>query len=398
MKTELLAPLTASTDLPTHITLSKPFMVDTLTNLAEQSNYIMRKENRSLWRIKHLFTRLSGDHTWAPCEMMLGPNDAELYSDDAVAQARLRELQESAAKITDQSVVAAVNGDQQTRVPRNGDSQSFEKASEPKASAKEGNDNDVSMTDAETNGAKIPGKDAIEEEHDQRNADNEMSDKQIKRSVEPEASTSDQLANGNQTGPQRTDAKPTEEATRDAAQPKDPTAQTGTENGDVEMRQGSSPDPPARHPAQDSTGDKNKDKDNSDQEHPAHPAASDIHSDVFVHPIFRPPPHAQPDRGGLSEAEAEDMQRLVALYVQKQEEVCRGANKLHEGLLKADRLRKTVLRYSKAEAHCGVNQDMSDGEDWYDKEEWGLTEDLKKGQDEEEEDTGTATKKTRNRR
>jgi hypothetical protein len=41
---------------------------------------------------------------------------------------------------------------------------------------------------------------------------------------------------------------------------------------------------------------------------------------------------------------------------------------------------------------------MSDGEDWYDKEEWGLTEDLKKGQDEEEEDTTTTGKKTRNRR
>lgn len=29
---------------------------------------------------------------------------------------------------------------------------------------------------------------------------------------------------------------------------------------------------------------------------------------------------------------------------------------------------------------------MFDGEDWYDKEEWGFMEDLKKGQDEEEED------------
>ena len=41
---------------------------------------------------------------------------------------------------------------------------------------------------------------------------------------------------------------------------------------------------------------------------------------------------------------------------------------------------------------------LSDGEDWYDKEEWGLTEDLKKGQDEEEEDTTQTQKKTRNRK
>lgn len=73
------------------------------------------------------------------------------------------------------------------------------------------------------------------------------------------------------------------------------------------------------------------------------------------------------------------------LYVQKQEEVCRGSWRLYEGLLKADRLRKTVFRWAKAEAHVG---EMSDGEDWYDKEEWGLEEDLKKGHDEDEDDAG----------
>jgi hypothetical protein len=66
--------------------------------------------------------------------------------------------------------------------------------------------------------------------------------------------------------------------------------------------------------------------------------------------------------------------------------------------LKAERLRKEVLHWSKAEAHCGPNRDMSDGEDWYDREEWGLAEDLKKGQDEEEEETTTSGKKTRARR
>jgi len=84
--------------------------------------------------------------------------------------------------------------------------------------------------------------------------------------------------------------------------------------------------------------------------------------------------------------------------VQKQEEVCRGAKRLFLGLLKAEQMRKNVLHWSKAEAHSGLNRDMSDGEDWYDKEEWGLTEDLKKGQDEEEEDVQTTGKKTRNRR
>ncbi|CCT70173.1 uncharacterized protein FFUJ_06121 [Fusarium fujikuroi IMI 58289] len=121
--------------------------------------------------------------------------------------------------------------------------------------------------------------------------------------------------------------------------------------------------------------------------------------DDFIHPMFLAPSGARPDRDiGLPDQEAEDIRRLLALYVQKQEEVCRGAKRLFLGLLKAEQMRKNVLHWSKAEAHSGLNRDMSDGEDWYDKEEWGLTEDLKKGQDEEEEDVQTTGKKTRNRR
>lgn len=127
----------------------------------------------------------------------------------------------------------------------------------------------------------------------------------------------------------------------------------------------------------------------------ASPSAASA-GDPLIHPIFLAPKPAHPDRDvGLPEQEAEDVRRLLQLYVQKQEEVCRGTEKLYHGLLKADRMRKTVLEWTKAEAHVG---EMSDGEDWYDKEEWGLTEDLKKGQDEEEEDTTQTQKKTRNRK
>lgn len=114
-----------------------------------------------------------------------------------------------------------------------------------------------------------------------------------------------------------------------------------------------------------------------------------------IHPLFLIPQHAHPDRDfGLPLNEAEEMRRTVMLYVQKQEEICRGAEKLYYGLLKADRMRKTVFRWCKAEGHVG---EMSDGEDWYDKEEWGLDEDLRKGHDEEEEDANQG-KKSRARR
>lgn len=115
-----------------------------------------------------------------------------------------------------------------------------------------------------------------------------------------------------------------------------------------------------------------------------------------IHPIFLMPESARPDRDfGLPAGEAEEIRRMVMLYVQKQEEVCRGAERLYIGLLRADRLRKNVFKWCKAEGHVG---EMSDGEDWYDKEEWGLEEDLRKGHDDEEDDAATQVKKTRGRR
>ena len=118
-----------------------------------------------------------------------------------------------------------------------------------------------------------------------------------------------------------------------------------------------------------------------------------------THPLFEPPLH-RPDRNiGLPTEEADMLRKLMTLMVQKQEEVCRGMTKLNENLLRADRLRKEVLQWAKAEPHCGPDGDGVEGEDWYDKERWGLTDDLKKGENEvEEEEVGAAAKKTRARR
>ncbi len=103
-----------------------------------------------------------------------------------------------------------------------------------------------------------------------------------------------------------------------------------------------------------------------------------------VHPLFKIPELATPDKEfGLPPDEADETRRLLTMYVQKQEEVCRGAEKLYEGLLRADRQRSTILKWCNAEGHVG---EMSDGEDWYDKEEWGLEEDLEKGHNDEEGD------------
>jgi hypothetical protein len=95
---------------------------------------------------------------------------------------------------------------------------------------------------------------------------------------------------------------------------------------------------------------------------------------------------------GLPALEAEDTRKLLLLYVQKQEQICRSLEELCSGLQKADRLRMWVYRSAKAEGHVVYDgkgnavTEMSDGEDWYDVKDWGMDEweVLEKGKDEVE--------------
>ncbi|KAM0278998.1 hypothetical protein ACHAQH_004866 [Verticillium albo-atrum] len=380
---QLLAPLTASTDLPTHPTLSKPFTSKTLTGLASQSCDIMRKENKSLWRIKHLFTRLAGDHTWAPCDMMLGSDDVSLFADDHFAPLRAQRNASATVALNDDKPGAAAAGANEETIPsKTSDSHEKPVASEqPQDSATaDAGEGDVSMVDP----------DETITENAQDGKDNSEAPPQGDSKSHPDAAVA--ITNGDGVAPghaedtsvsQKPPGDTNEHANSNGDRP------IATTNGNVDAHVDGPPRISLSHSgltAKALTGSE------------AMSVVSELLDDIFIHPLYQPPVNAEPDRGGLSADEANDMRQLVALYVQKQEEVCRGAEKLHEGLLKADRLRRTVLQWSKAEAHSGPNRDMSDGEDWYDKEEWGLTEDLKKGQDEEEEETGTSTKKTRNRR
>jgi hypothetical protein len=342
--------LTASTDLPTHPTLSKPFTSENLTKLVNESGAMMRRENRSLWKVRHLWTALCGDHIWVPCGDMIGPNDAELYTDDHVARHLLSLAKppagedEALVNGTDNAGEAAKDGSKGTDTQHNGDA-------------------DVSMTDAgppseDNNNASQTVAEAQTKDSETKNADGPPQNQNS-------AGNDQALTNGNAN-------------IRSAA----------NESGEGDVQ------PPAAPATALQV---------AESDGPANNTLSTLSETSgqppFVHPMFLPPGSIKADRDlGLPEGEAEDVRRLLALFVQKQEEVCRGVRRLHDGLYKAHRLRKDVLHWSKAEAHSGVNRDMSDGEDWYDKEEWGLTEDLKKGQDDEEEDTTTTAKKTRARR
>lgn len=325
----------------------------------------MHKENVALWKVRPLLTRLSGDHTWVTPDMMLGTDDQEMFRNGFGSRTLKRKR--SQGEVVECTSSPNINGGSTARPSVNGDldgavheeAQTHEK---PGASAE-----DVVMTNSEDKADRLG---TIKASHE---ASGPIDEEQGPEKTE-KSTTNGEIVD--EPGLNPTNGISAKQKAKQSGTRQD------TADEDVAMLDGS-------------TGAGLSAQSNHNGSRAASPSAASV-SDPFIHPIFLAPKPAHPDRDlGLPEQEAEDVRRLLQLYVQKQEEVCRGTEKLYHGLLKADRMRKTVLEWSKAEAHVG---EMSDGEDWYDKEEWGLTEDLKKGQDEEEEDTTQTQKKTRNRK
>ncbi|KAI1768530.1 RXT2-like protein [Hypoxylon sp. FL1150] len=366
----ILAPLTSVTDLTTHPTLSRPYNTKTLTELADQGCDTMQKENAALWKVKHLLTRLVGDNTWVPCETMLGRNDIELFRNDYIDNSQAQGSVKSDGNMllledaqTNRSKNVGVTA--KDRLPA-GTNESTITNGERHGSV------DITMVDAEPlPGANTPTLGSVTQ--------NGKAVTERQKHIED-------------SGPGQPEEKDAQIAAIEILQSVIASSSNGTKDPHITNVHGET----------DGKATQLNHQANRDLGHGASRAASvmsEFTDDLPIHPLFLPPRAAHPDRDlGIPEAEAEDMRRLLQLYVQKQEEVCRGAKRLYQGLLRADRLRKTVRQWSKYEAHVGSNRDMSDGEDWYDKEEWGLEDDLKKGQDEEEEDTTQTTKKTRTRR
>ncbi|KAH6648109.1 RXT2-like protein [Truncatella angustata] len=348
----ILAPLTAVTELPSHPTLSRPYTSRTLVDLTIQARDIMYKENTALWNIKHLHTKLVGDHIWVPTEMMETPNDIHFFQEPALPNGlslgQPSVKSDASMLLLDAAPAASTHGQPST----NGEETSV-------------SNKDVTIdeeTAADDESKPSAGED-MNREGDHVDSDSKMEEASGTSEVEikkPKTSSKKPLTNG---------------ALRKAEQ-------NGVSSHDHALQR-----------------TMNGSEINLPGSAPMSIASVDGLDDMFIHPIFLAPKSSKPERDlSIPEQEAEDLRRLLQAYCQKQEEVCRGTKRLHEGLLRAERLRKTVIQWSKYEAHVGPNRDMSDGEDWYDKEEWGLEEDLKKGADEEEEDTTTQPKKTRARK
>jgi hypothetical protein len=114
--------------------------------------------------------------------------------------------------------------------------------------------------------------------------------------------------------------------------------------------------------------------------------------EIQIHPMYQPPSF-NPNRSQHPIDDA--FLAAIQTYVAKQEEVVRLHDELYQGLLNADRMRKEVFRWCKAQGHIG---ELSDGEDWVDLEEWGLTPaELIKGREEEENEGAVEERRGRRR-
>lgn len=181
--------------------------------------------------------------------------------------------------------------------------------------------------------------------------------------------------------------------------PQDPPQQNGTQPHSDEL-----PDAPQAPPSPDASPEAltqhamttRRQARTSPSPNPGFPSPSPAPSSIpSIHGFFHVPDSALPDRDyGLPASEADDTRRLLLLFCQKQEQVVRESEQMLEGLLKADRMRKDVWRWCKAEAHMG---EMSDGEDWYDMDEWNLNAPLLKGKEEEEVEDESRVKGRRRR-
>ncbi|KAH0545012.1 hypothetical protein FGG08_000938 [Glutinoglossum americanum] len=391
---EVLAPLTSAADLPNHPSLSFPFLSKTLPELAKQASDMVHREKASLWKAKQLLMKFRGDEDWAPCGMMETDNDIALFGPIG--------FETLSVEPRSQRVMSAVGGSEGLgHRPKNVKHSSGDGASDqsPAALDKDGREirvyengpEDGTMVDAPCGGAATHKGRATNPDGPRDGVMNDSRDIASEQNPDSNVPNAGTTGLGIDIGHPDGNGEPAQRSKIPAAD-STPRDQTPAAELDVEAEEESSQPPLHRMTTRAqalATASNTPPRSRSISPTPNSPP-------TWVHPFFLVPESAVPDWNfGLPPAEAADTRRLLLLYVQKQEEVCRGAEQLRDGLLKANRKRKEVWKWAKAEAHVA---EMSDGEDWYDKSEWGLEEDLKKGKEEEDDDGGKEGKKTRGRR
>ncbi|KAL8698673.1 MAG: hypothetical protein Q9201_006446 [Fulgogasparrea decipioides] len=459
---QLLAPLISAADLPIHPSLSVPYLSPILGNMTQKACEMLQRERNTIRGAKQLLIKLRGDDTWVPCGSLDSDMDDVIFDTnrvyDEIVRPRptsrtaskdnrrvahntdLAHLQDGSMSIPRANQIMDEDAESQQGAPlslRQQDRrETFENISEslPALNALNGRETlqeqteeirmairdhqheptatqdleghrkldgaHFSLSEVQEKEGSGAGAEISEEIDDKQNNTSEgkailntVPEDAVRTRADEETSTSQQMAietpylensPATQAHQARTDVDGAPLDTKEHVVMEVEESQAA--NDDVQ--------PVAHRMRTRAQAQAVPENAISSQARSASNASSVLPS---IHPLFLIPSEACPDRDfGLPPGEAEATRRILMSYVQKQEEVCRGAEKLYNGLLKAERMKKHIFESCKAEGHVG---EMSDGEDWYDKEEWSLEEDLRKGKDEEQEDeAGTQHKKTRGRR
>ncbi|KAL8854555.1 MAG: hypothetical protein Q9221_000590 [Calogaya cf. arnoldii] len=451
---ELLAPLASAADLPTHPSLSVPYLAPILGNMTQEACQMLQRERNTIRGVKQILTKLRGDDTWTPCGSLDSEVDDMIFDTNKVYEecVRLRplsKLTQSKENVIAPTTTSLQFGDTVERRPTLAQTKNRsvegEGDSAPSLTQANGH-NPISLLMVPTtlldkpSGTEPPEKisSTTMDGHGDTTVRHDFEASratitgQLRQSGDREASSLEAPKLTTQTAESMIDensalAAETEAGTRDIIMESKGSHQSAREQiPEVEEKRSPSNEETRDGPHAlsldakedlmlDAEGPEVTSNDlqpmphrmttraqaqavSSENTTSSRTRSPSVASSLLpsIHPLFLMPNGACPDRDfGLPPDEAEATRRILMSYVQKQEEVCRGAEKLYDGFLKAQRMKKDVLDSCKAEGHLG---EMSDGEDWIDKEEWGLEEDLRKGRDEDEDDVGTQHKKTRGRR
>ena len=372
-------PLTSASELEQHPTLSLPYKSDILPNMVRQARNMLHKERSALVNLKFILTRLRGDHTWIPCGDVYSENDADIFVTDIMPE------------LVDRIEIHKPNGELRISLDTENSDADHLQESANRDNTAEATWESQHFDALEESGRAIDHFSEAGERQDSPLQKTIAQDQE--QQVNQESSEAKDVAMmAVQTNPSQPDEesmnpayKVNEDTLTDLPEQTKHPSQPPEETEAAVPNASPRPRMLTRHQAQAQASQSQPQPPPTHQADPlSSPALTSTSSTLPTHPLFTVPPSAIPDKDfGLPDAEAEDTRRVLSALVQKQEEVVRGASQLYEGLLRADRLAKTVWKWCKAEGHV---DEMSDGEDWVDLEEWGLDGMLKKGMEEAEGD------------
>ncbi|KAK3112823.1 hypothetical protein LTR53_010504 [Teratosphaeriaceae sp. CCFEE 6253] len=329
----LLRPLTSAAALAEHPSLSLAYTSPALTQMASEAAEMVRREKAALWKAKRVLERFRGDGGFRACGTFETELDEALLDEGLGAEER--------------SGVSSVMETEEEQV-HNGEAMEGLEAQDHVAAAQ------VLSPAAEP-----------------------APPTEITADVQPSTET-EGYTNGANGEPAAVDADRTLQPERDDQETAQHPAVADLTHRDDEdsSNSGTNPSGAPSHRMTTRARARSPQPPASPSPSPSSPA-----SIPSIHPWFLFPPTSLPDRDlGLPAPEAEDTRKLLLLYVQKQENIVRQLTTLYDGLQRTDRLRSHVWRSCKAEGHLvpdglgagGMRTEMSDGEDWYDVQEWGI--------------------------